>query len=105
VLKEGEANKHAWEFTLLHEARAALRAGDLTVEGSQRYAAWDSDLYTPEAWAKHKASWYAENGLPEGGASYLKALLADLHEHTLKIDIREGLIVSQSDDLNLSLPV
>src|SRR5439155_941647 len=45
VVKDGEVNKHAWEFTLLHEARAALRAGDLIVEGSQRYAAWDSDLY------------------------------------------------------------
>lgn len=34
VLKEGEVNKHGWEFTLLHEARTALRAGDLIVEGS-----------------------------------------------------------------------
>ncbi|GAC1299955.1 MAG: Tn3 family transposase [Ktedonobacteraceae bacterium] len=85
VLKEGEVNKHAWEFSLLHEVRAALRAGDLTVDGSQRYAAWDSDLYTAEAWAKRRISWYAENGLPEDGASYLKGLLANLHEHSLKV--------------------
>src|SRR6266699_5673897 len=75
VLQEGEVNKHAWEFALLHEARSALRSGDLTVEGSQRYAPWDSDLYTPEQWAKRRTTWYAENGLPEDGATYLKALL------------------------------
>jgi len=85
VLQEGEVNKHAWEFALLHEARSALRSGDLTVEGSQRYAPWDSDLYTPEQWAKRRTTWYAENGLPEDGATYLKALLADLHEQTLKV--------------------
>jgi hypothetical protein len=51
VTKDGEVSKHAWEFTLLHEARAALRAGDLTVEGSQRYSAWDSDLYQADTWA------------------------------------------------------
>ena len=85
VLQEGEVNKHAWEFALLHEARSALRSGDLTVEGSQRYAPWDSDLYTPEQWAKRRTTWYAENGLPEDGTTYLKALLADLHEQTLKV--------------------
>ncbi len=41
VTKDGEVSKRAWEFTLLHETRAALRAGDLTVEGSQRYSALD----------------------------------------------------------------
>lgn len=79
IVKEGEVNKHAWEFALLHEARAALRAGDLTVTGSQRYAAWDSDLYTSEAWAKRRASWYSESGLPEDGAVYLRTILDDLY--------------------------
>jgi TnpA family transposase len=85
VVKDGTVSKHAWEFALLHEARGALRAGDLTVEGSQRYAAWDSDLYTPEDWAKRRASWYEENGLPEHGESYLQGLLNDLHAHTMKV--------------------
>jgi hypothetical protein len=56
VLQEGEVNKHAWEFALLHEARSALRSGDLTVEGSKRYAPWDNDLYTPEQWAKRRTT-------------------------------------------------
>ena len=59
VLKEGEVNKHGWEFALLHEARTALRAGDLTVSGSQRYAAWDSDLYQNDVWASRRDAWYS----------------------------------------------
>jgi hypothetical protein len=72
VVKEGEVNKHAWEFTLLHETRAALRAGDLIVAGSQRYAAWDSDLYQAKEWAQRRAAWYEESGLPEDGNLYLQ---------------------------------
>jgi TnpA family transposase len=85
VVKEGEVNKHAWEFALLHEARAALRAGDLTVTGSQRYTAWDSDLYTPEAWAKRRASWFSESGLPENGAVYLRTILDDLYAQQQRV--------------------
>jgi hypothetical protein len=71
VLEEGEVNKHAWEFALLHEARTALRAGDLTVEGSQRYAAWDSDLYQSGVWATRRDAWYSEQALPRDGESVI----------------------------------
>ena len=54
VCKDEKVDKHAWEFVLLHEARTALRAGDLTVEGSQRYAAWDTDLYQSDVWATRR---------------------------------------------------
>ena len=78
VYKEGEVNKHAWEFSLLHEARSALRAGDLIVPGSQRYAAWDSDLYQAKEWAQRRAAWYEESGLPEDGNIYLQEQLTAL---------------------------
>lgn len=81
VTKDGEVNKHAWEFALLHEARAALRAGDLIVAGSQRYAAWDSDLYQAKEWAQRRASWYEESGLPEDGNRYVQDLLNGLDAH------------------------
>jgi hypothetical protein len=71
VTTDGEVSKHAWEFTLLHEARAALRAGDLTVEGSQRYSAWDSDLYQADAWAHRRDAWYTEQALPKDGEIFL----------------------------------
>jgi TnpA family transposase len=85
VTKDGEVNKHAWEFALLHEARAALRAGDLIVEGSQRYAAWDSDLYQPQQWAQRRAAWYEESGLPEDGNIYLQDLLAGLEVEAKRV--------------------
>ena len=81
VTKDGEVNKHAWEFAMLHEARAALRAGDLIVEGSQRYAAWDSDLYRAKEWAERRTSWYEESGLPEDGNVYVQELLNGLDTH------------------------
>jgi len=78
VIQEGEVDKHAWEFSLLHEARSALRAGDLIVPGSQRYAAWDSDLYQAKEWAQRRAAWYEESGLPEDGNIYLQEQLTAL---------------------------
>lgn len=75
-------DRHAWEFCLLSEVRAALRAGDLTVAGSRRYTPWDTDLYTPEAWQKRRASWFKESGLPEDGVAYVAQAAQDLHVHT-----------------------
>jgi len=85
VVKDGEVNKHAWEFALLHEARAALRAGDLIVEGSQRYAAWDSDLYQAKEWAQRRDAWYEESGLPKDGNLYLQELLTGLEAQSKRV--------------------
>ncbi len=81
----GTIQRHAWELCLLHATRAALRAGDMTVAGSRRYAAWDSDLYAASAWQKRRASWYAESGLPEDASRYLAERKADLHEVTTQV--------------------
>jgi len=85
VTNEGEVSKHAWEFTLLHETRAALRAGDLTVEGSQRYSAWDSDLYQADVWATRRDAWYEEQALPQDGEKFLSEWLDQLHRRTLHV--------------------
>jgi len=88
VMKGEEVDKHAWEFTLLHEARTALRAGDLIVEGSQRYAAWDSDLYQRDVWLTRRDAWYQEQDLPQDAATFLSALLDQLHHQTLHVSRR-----------------
>lgn len=79
--KEG-LDRKAWELTLMHEVRGALRSGDLTVGGSRRYAAWDTDLYSREAWLRRRAAWYREQELPEDGATYVAQLKAELHDVT-----------------------
>jgi TnpA family transposase len=88
VMKDGEVNKHAWEFALLHEARDALRAGDLTVEGSQRYAAWDSDLYQRKVWATRRDAWYREQDLPQDADAFLSSMLDGLNTQTLRVSKR-----------------
>jgi len=82
VQRQGSIHRQAWEMTLLHEVRGALRSGDLTVVGSRRYAAWDSDLYARAAWAERRSAWYAETGVPEDGAVYLAQLKDELHTLT-----------------------
>jgi len=85
VLGSGEVNKHGWEFVLLYEARTALRAGDLTVAGSQRYAAWDSDLYHSEVWASRRDAWYSEQGVPRDGEHFVADALEQLHRQTQRV--------------------
>lgn len=88
VSKDEKVDKHAWEFVLLHEARTALRAGDLMVEGSQRYAAWDSDLYQSEVWATRRDAWYQEQELPRYADTFLSTMLEQLHRQTLHVSKR-----------------
>ena len=88
VLKGEEIDKHAWEFALFHEARTALRAGDVTVEGSQRYAAWDSDLYQQKVWATRREAWYSEQALPQEAETFLSTMLDQLHRQTLRVSKR-----------------
>ena len=84
VVVAGGVDRRAWELCLLSEMRAALRAGELTVSGSRRYTPWDAGLYTPEAWAKRRASWFAERGRPAEGDAYVSTALEDLHSNILE---------------------
>lgn len=88
VKSEEEIDKHAWEFALLHEARTALRSGDLTVDGSQRYAAWDSDLYQSETWAARRDAWYKEQEHSEDGETFVSAMIDQLHSQTQRVSKR-----------------
>ena len=72
-------DRRAWESTLMHEVRGALRSGDLAVAGSRRYAAWDTDLYSRAAWEVRRASWYRENELPEDGSLVVARLKMEVH--------------------------
>jgi TnpA family transposase len=78
-------DRRAWELALVSEMRAALRAGDLIVEGSRRYTRWDAGLYSPAAWSRRRDSWLAERGLPADGAAFVAALRNEVHEITLAV--------------------
>jgi hypothetical protein len=67
-----------------------LEYGDLCClyPGSQRYAAWDSDLYQREVWATRRDAWYSEQELPRDAATFLSAMLDQLHGQTLRVSKR-----------------
>lgn len=73
-----EVNRRAWEFCLLFQTRQALRAGDLRVEGSRRYAGWRAALFAPDEWEQRRTSWFAESGFPQEGVAYLKRAEAEV---------------------------
>jgi TnpA family transposase len=85
VVQPDDVDRHGWEATLLHQTRAALRAGDLTVEGSRRYTRWDTDLYGPEAWAARRPTWLEERGRSEDGAVYVQQATTELHALTMDV--------------------
>jgi len=85
VVRDTGVDRHGWEFCLLYQARAALRAGDLTVTGSRRYTPWDTDLYTAPAWQDRRSTWRAESRLPEDGSRYVEQAIRDLDEVTTQV--------------------
>jgi TnpA family transposase len=85
VVRPEGVDRRAWEFSVLSEARAALRAGDLTVGGSRRFTPWDGNLYTPAAWEGRRSSWLAEAGLPASGEEYAAGAIADLDGVTTEV--------------------
>ncbi len=85
VAGPGGVDRRAWELTLLYQLRLALRSGDITIEGSQRYARRERYLYPPTDWQKQRAPWFKERGLPEDGTAYLTQAKAELHEQATKL--------------------
>lgn len=71
VTSPGEVDRRTWELSLVWEMRAALRSGELTVEGSRRYTAWDTGLYYQQSWGDRRGAWFAERGLPADGTAFL----------------------------------
>ena len=85
IVRPEGVDRHGWESCLLHEARSALRAGDLTVEGSRRYTPWDTDLYAPAAWTGRRATWAEESDMPLDGAAYAARAVAELDALTDRV--------------------
>jgi TnpA family transposase len=97
-------DRRAWELSLVSAMRAALRAGELTVEGSRRYTPWDTDLYSQEAWTRRRDSWFGERGLPHGGAAFLANLSEEVHRVTLMVAERlDGNSAARVEDGKLML--
>ncbi|MFI6180339.1 Tn3 family transposase [Nonomuraea sp. NPDC051191] len=78
--KSGNASayRHYWELCTLLALRDALRAGDVWVPGSRRYANPAAYLLTPAKWANHRAEFCRLVGKPADAASGLAQVSDEL---------------------------
>ena len=73
-------NRKYYELCVLFELRTRLRAGDLWVEGSRRYARLESYLIPIEKWAEMRPAVCDLLSLPGAGESRIKLRQAELQE-------------------------
>ena len=85
IVASAGVDRHAWELCLLSEVRAELRAGEITVDGSRRFAPWDTDLYSAEVWDRRRDSWFTEASLPRHGEAYVARVIGELHALTAEV--------------------
>ena len=83
---DGRVDRHHWELCVLTELRGALRAGNLWLEPSRRYADPTSYLIPPERWDQMRADTAALTGLPLSGEERLAQLGAELDDHLRRLD-------------------
>ncbi len=76
---QGEISRRYYELCLLWELRTALRAGNIWVVGSRRYADPDSYLIPQSDWREHRAEIAEFLGTPLAATARL-----DAHQQTLR---------------------
>jgi TnpA family transposase len=74
----GRIDRHYYELCVLWELRAALRAGDVWLEGSRRYANPESYLIPPTDWPALRPEVCSLTQTPGDGAVRLKERQAEL---------------------------
>ena len=90
-----ELNKQAWECALLTALRDELRAGNLSVKESKRYAKLDDFLLPEELWKQQREAFFTRAGLPSeptAAATYLTDRLGQAFERFLN-DLPENSFV------------
>jgi hypothetical protein len=88
------ARRHYFELCVLWELRGALRAGDVWLEGSRRYADPQTYLIPREQWPDLRAEVCREIQAPEDGAKRLRERESELSG---LLDRVEGLLAQGGD--------
>lgn len=84
----GRVQRPYYELCALWELRGALRAGDLWLEGSRRYANPDSYLIPRERWPALRAEVCRLVGVPADGAAHLRRRQEELQTHLADLERR-----------------
>lgn len=80
---DGQIQRRYYELCLLWELRAALRAGNVWIEGSRRYTDPDTYLIPKSRWERERSEIREMLGMPENGEERLKVLTARLDSELL----------------------
>jgi hypothetical protein len=83
---DGRIDRRFYELCVLWELRAALRAGDVWVDGSRRYADPETYLISREEWPAKRAEACRLIGAPESGEERLQERQAELESILARLD-------------------
>lgn len=84
--KEGTIDRRYYEMCVLWELRGALRAGDVWLEGSRRYANPETYLIPTEQWATMRMETCRLVHVPEAGAERLRERQQELEARLTQFD-------------------
>jgi TnpA family transposase len=83
---DGTIDRHYYELCVLWQLRGALRAGDIWVEGSRRYADPETYLIPANRWPALRPEVCRLVGTPADGAQRLWERRAELEEQLARLD-------------------
>jgi hypothetical protein len=86
IRPDGEIDRHYYALCVLWELRAALRAGNVWLQTSRRFADPETYLISRERWPHDRRDVCRLLQLPEDGASQLKRRRAELEEELSRLD-------------------
>jgi hypothetical protein len=84
--KDGKIDRHYYEMCVLWELRGALRAGDVWLDGSRRYANPETYLIPPDQWANMRTETCRLVQVPESGTERLRERQQELEAHLSRFD-------------------
>jgi hypothetical protein len=84
--RDGEIDRHYYELCVLWELHTALRAGNVSLETSRRFADPETYLISREQWPRERQDVCRLLQLPEDGATRLKERRAELEEELARLD-------------------
>jgi TnpA family transposase len=105
VSRDGRINPNYYEMGAWHQLRAALRAGDIAVTGSQRYQGFEEYLLSPPAWETLKEKGETRLAVTDDPDTYLnerQRTIETLVNQLPDLLAEAGLLSADDDGLHLS---
>ena len=105
VINQGEIDRRAWECALLIKLRDELKAGNLSVRYSKRFARLEEFFIDDRRWQGMREDFFRRSGLPSDSKQvpeYLARRLAEAYERFLKTAPSNSYAVVDKDAWRLS---